>query len=95
MSDRYWKVIVRYGHLGIGREISVARYLRTGSQENIMDACTIVEHMPGVKARAVQLIFEIDNRTYCEGKLAEGENCFLKKLMSFRQKKAHKKHRAA
>ena len=51
--------------------------------------------MPGVKARAVQLIFEIDNRTYCEGKLAEGENCFLKKLMSFRQKKAQKKHKAA
>ena len=90
MNDRYWKVIVRYGHLGIGREVSVARYLRTGSQENILDAYTIVEHMPGVKERAVQLIFEIDIKAYCEGKLSESENCFLEKLMNFRQKKSHK-----
>lgn len=95
MSDRYWKVIVRYGHLGIGREVSVARYLRTGPQENILDAYTIVEHMPGVKTRAVQLIFEIDNEAYWEGKQTEGENSFLKILMNYRQKKSHKKHKAA
>ena len=80
MNERYWKAIVRYGHLGNGREVSVARYICTEPNENILDAFTILENMPGTKNRAVHQIFEINTDTYLYGKDNEKENFYLKSL---------------
>ena len=85
MSKRFWKVIVRYGHVGRGKEVSVARYICTQGNENITDASRIVENMPGVKVRGVGCIFEVSRDSYLNGKAAEPNNLYLQKLMSHRK----------
>ena len=91
MSARFWKAVVRYGHLGIGKEISVARSICTKSDENIVDAYGIVENMPGVKASGVHCISEIDRSVYLNGKISEASNYYLCKLKSHNQRAAIKK----
>lgn len=91
VSERYWKVIVRYGHLGIGREVSVARFICTKLEENIMDAYKIVEQMPGVKNKGIQYISEISGETFLIGKFAEREDFFLKCLKTYKPEKNREK----
>lgn len=93
MNERYWQAIVRYGHLGKGREVSVARFIITKSNENILDAFIILESMSGTKTRAVQHIFEINSETYLRGKSSEKENFYFKNLMTY--KKTREKSPAA
>lgn len=51
--DKYWKVVVRYGHVGKRNEVSVARYLRTEEHCSVIDVMILVSEMPGVKANGV------------------------------------------
>ena len=95
MSNRYWKAIVRYGHLGVGREVSVARYICTESSKNIIDAYAILNQMPGSKSRAVQEIIEITFEIYCSGKHDEAECFYLQSLMNWRRSRIHKRYAAA
>ena len=94
MNERYWKAIVRYGHLGRNREVSVARYIATQPNENILDAFNILENMPGTKSRAVLQLFEINHATYLHGKVNEKSNFYLQSIMSC-NKGAHETHPAA
>lgn len=94
MNERYWKAIVRYGHLGKNREVSVARYITTQPNENILDAFIILENMPGTKSRAVLQLFEINQETYLYGKENEKDNFYLRRLMTHKNS-AHEKYPAA
>jgi hypothetical protein len=80
---RYWKVTVRYGHVGKRKEVSIARYIETKFNENILDVVDLVSEMPGVKSRGVQSVHPIGPIEYEVGKLLEKDNFYLQKLMTF------------
>lgn len=80
MEWTYWKVVMRYGHVGQRREISVARYLVVPSSFTLIDVMGIAEEMPGTKNRATLSIKKIELEEYLEGKRLEKENFFLQRL---------------
>lgn len=87
MGCRYWKAVCKYGHVGFGKEVSVARYLKTKDSFSIVDARNIAMQMPGVKANGVLTIAPIDEITYLLGKQTEKSNFYILAL------KNHKHHR--
>lgn len=80
MEFQYWKVIIRYGHVGLGNEISVARHLLFESIMNISDIISFVERMPGTKKNPVVSIKKISSEDYLKGTRNEKENFYLKNL---------------
>ena len=74
MESMYWRVVIRYGHVGRMKEISVPRFIRTTESTTICEVYKIAAEMPGVKNRGVILIEKIDCDRYESGKLSEKEN---------------------
>lgn len=85
MEWSYWKAVVRYGHVGKGKEISVARYLVMPDNSTTVDVMAVITEMPGTKKRSVGSIRKIDHLEYLEGLRAEKENFFLHRLFDGRQ----------
>jgi len=85
MEWSYWKAVVRYGHVGKGKEISVARYLVMPGGSTTVDVMAVITEMPGTKKRSVGSIRKIDRLEYLEGLRAEKENFFLQRLFDGRQ----------
>lgn len=86
MEFTYWKVVIRYGHVGKRNEISVARHLVTAINTTTIDVMNLVETMPGTKNRALVSIKEIALYEYLQGVREEKENFYLQRL--FGNKKA-------
>ncbi|TCI75905.1 hypothetical protein EVJ20_13090 [Exiguobacterium sp. SH0S1] len=76
----YWRAVIRYGHVGKRKEISVARYLVMPEDSTMVDAMTLIDEMPGTKNRAVVSLRKIDALEYLEGRRSEKENFFLQRL---------------
>ena len=87
MTYKYWRVVCRYGHVGRGKEISVARYLADSENRTCLDISRIANGMPGVKHNGVAKLEQIDRKAYLIGKTEENENFYLQKL------RTHKKSR--
>lgn len=81
----YWRAVVRYGHVGKGKEISVARYLVTPGDLKMVDVMNVVNEIPGTKQRAVTSIRKNEYTEYLEGVRAEKENFFLQGLFASRE----------
>ncbi len=86
MNWKYFKVILRYGHVGRRREVSVARYLQMDESHNSVSVMDYVSEMPGVKGKGVALVTIISKDEYDRGKSAEDENFYLRNLMTFNPK---------
>ena len=86
LKKSYWKVVLRYGHVGHGNEVCVARYLAFDEGSTLLDVYNSAKNMPGVKsARGVNSAKKVDYREYCAGKETEESNFYLQKLMAFNQ----------
>ena len=83
-NQSYWKVILRYGHVGHRNSVEVARYLAFNEGITLPDVCSFASQMPGVKnSRPISYAKKVDYSEYLIGKEAEVSNLFLQKLMSF------------
>lgn len=83
-NQSYWKVILRYGHIGQRNSVEVARYLAFDEEITLPDVCFFASQMPDVKnTRPISYARKIDHSEYFLGKEGEASNLFLKKLMSF------------
>jgi hypothetical protein len=51
MAWKYWKVVLRYGHVRKKNEVSVARFLVTEASYNPIIVMDLASTMPGVKNR--------------------------------------------
>ena len=83
MRWKYWKVVLRYGHVGKRNEISVARYLVTEEDHTPIVVMDQAADMPGVKHNGVISVKEIKQDEFMEGKRLEQENFFLQKMKAF------------
>jgi hypothetical protein len=79
---KYWKLVLRYGHVGLRNEVSVARFIETDLSVSILSVWSLASNMPGVKNKGVLSIKQIDYKEYICGKNEEAENLFLQKLMT-------------
>ncbi|WP_142828594.1 hypothetical protein [Planococcus soli] len=86
MEWNYWKVVLRYGHVGHRREVRVARHIAAPSHFSSVDVMDLIKEMPGTKRRAMLSIVKIEMEEYLEGMRLEKENFFLQQL--FDQRKA-------
>lgn len=83
-NQNYWKVVLRYSHLGQRNEVFVARYLAFNEEVSLLDVCESAKEMPGVKhSKLVSSAKKIDYSEYELGKESEKENFYLQKLMTF------------
>lgn len=80
MEMKYWKVIVRYGHVGKGNEISIARHLVVPREVSLVEVMDLVSQMPGTKVNPVVSAREISLEEYLEGHRREKEDFYLKNL---------------
>mgnify|MGYP001268906088 CR=1 FL=1 len=80
MELTYWKVVLRYGHVGHRNEVVVARYIVTPDTYTIVDVNNFVQTMPGVKNRSVISIQPIDETTFLYEKSREMENFYMQNL---------------
>ncbi|MEQ6390818.1 hypothetical protein RZN22_16110 [Bacillaceae bacterium S4-13-58] len=80
---KYWKVVLRYGHVGRRNEVSVARFLVTEACYNPIMVMDLAGEMPGVKNNGVLQVEEISLKEYLVGKRQEVENMYLKKLREY------------
>lgn len=84
LEQSYWKVVLRYGHVGKRKEVYVARYLAFNKDVSLLDVCECAKEMPGVKhSKLVSFAKKVDYSEYLVGKELEKENFYLQKLMSF------------
>ena len=90
MNNTYWKVKIRYGHVGQGKEVCVNRYLEMKESSSVQDVIRLIKTMPGVKksTKAYKSIFKITHNQYIEGKKEEKENLYLQKLWAYHKKTA-------
>ncbi|MFF2480102.1 hypothetical protein [Paenibacillus sp. NPDC058071] len=86
MAYKYWRAVLRYGHVKKGKEVSVARYIQSEPEFGIVDVMNLVQNMPGVKNRGALRIERIDEAAFERGKLEEQDNFYLLKLMTYRPK---------
>jgi len=84
MKWKYWKVVLRYGHVGKRNDVSVARFLVTEASFNPIMVMDLASEMPGVKSKGVISIKEVTQEDYIVGKREEIENLFLQKLKTFK-----------
>ncbi len=89
MGEKYWKVVCGYGHVGRRNEVSVARYLETGKDANLLDVYELASRMPGVKHRGVRTAQQITKEAYIEGKTKEKNDFYLQKLMTFQEENSN------
>lgn len=82
MSVRYWKVVLRYGHVGHRNEVSIARYLVFPLGATIQNVIAAVKKMPGTKNNGIDSIQEISYEEYVIGKRNEQENFYLQNLFN-------------
>lgn len=83
-NQSYWKVVLRYGHVGQRNEIFVARYLTFNEEVSLLEVCESAKKMPGVKhSKLVSFAKKIDYPEYEVGKESEKENFYLQKLMTY------------
>ncbi|MEE1130136.1 MAG: hypothetical protein UHX00_00755 [Caryophanon sp.] len=87
-QQKFWKVILRYGHVGQFNEISVARYLAFPSHFSIMDVCDHAKTMPGVKDKGVVGAKQITFAEFKEGRREESYDFYLQKLKTFNPRTA-------
>lgn len=87
MGWKYWKVVLRYGHVGKRNEISVARYLVTQSFYTPILVMDQAANMPGVKHNGVTSIKEITRNEFIAGKRLEQENFYLQKMKALHDEK--------
>ncbi|MCI3027521.1 hypothetical protein LMF32_00020 [Desemzia sp. C1] len=86
LEQSYWKVVLRYGHVGQRKEVYVARYLAFNEEVSLLDVCECAKEMPGVKhSKLVSFAKKIDYTEYLTGKESEKENFYLQKLKTFNQ----------
>lgn len=84
LKQSYWKVVLRYGHVGHRNEVCVARYLAFEEEVTLLDVYDSAKNMPGVKgSKGVNLVKKVDYTDYCAGKKIEESNFYLQQLMSF------------
>ena len=83
---KYWKVVLRYGHVGFRKEISVERYLATQDSVTIVDVREVASNMPGVKSYGVHSIEGVTYEKYDQGKQRETCNFFLQRLFKCKKK---------
>lgn len=83
MKWKYWKVVLRYGHVGKSNEVSVARFLVTEASYNPIAVMDLTSEMPGVKNNGLLSLKEINQEEYLTGKRLEVENIYLQNLKSF------------
>lgn len=83
MEWSYWKVILKYGHVGQRKEVSVARYLTMPIKSMLIDVMVEAQRMPGVKARGILSARRITVEEYLVGHREEAENLYLQKLKAF------------
>lgn len=90
MKSKYWKVQLRYGHVGRGKSIEVNRYLVMSNKSSSTEIIRLAKTMPGVKKgiRAVLKLEPINKNEYYQGKKREKENFYLQKLNSYHQSPA-------
>lgn len=81
---KYWKVVLRYGHVGKRNEVSVARFLVTEASYNPIMVMELCSEMPGVKNNGVSEIKQITQHEYILGKRKEVEDLFLQKLKTYK-----------
>jgi hypothetical protein len=81
---KYWKVVLRYGHVGRRNEVSVARFLVTEACYNTIMVMDIAREMPGVKNNGIQQVEEVSLNEYLLGKRQEVENMYLKNLREYK-----------
>lgn len=81
MKRKYWRVVCRYGHVGIGKEVSVARHIETSFEANCIDVYKLAATMPGVKSRGVMSVEPITLAAYSTGKESERSNFYLERLL--------------
>lgn len=83
LEQSYWKVVLRYGHVGQRNEVFVARYLAFNEEVSLLDVCEIAKEMPGVKhSKLVSFAKKISYSEYVVGKELEKENFYLQRLMT-------------
>ena len=85
MEWSYWKVIMKYGHVGLRKEVSVARQFIKPVGDTLLDVMADAQHMPGVKAKGIVSARRITQEDYLIGNRAEAENFYLQKLKTFSQ----------
>ena len=81
MKPRDWKVVCRYGHVGIGKEVSLARFLQTRNGETCIDVFLLAQRMPAVKHRGVHSVQRITEFEYFQGLNAERKHPYLVRLL--------------
>ncbi|AQQ52346.1 hypothetical protein [Planococcus lenghuensis] len=84
MEWSYWKIVCKYGHVGIRKEVSVARHLQLPAHCTLLDACKVAGEMPGVKNNGVFSGRQISLEEFLQGHREEAENLYLQKLKSHR-----------
>jgi len=87
LKQKHWKVVLRYGHVGKGKCLTVPRYLETKPHKSIIEVRDIANKMPGVKNYGVLEIKQISKKEYKAGKEKNKNNFYLQKLFT------HKKQR--
>lgn len=86
MEASYWKVIMKYGHVGFRKEVSIARHLVMPNDYTLLDVLALAKQMPGVKAKGILSARRITVEEYLIGHRKEAENFYLQKMKTFRQK---------
>lgn len=88
MKRKYWRVVCRYGHVGLGKEISVARFIETSAKETCMDVFHLASLMPGVKSKGVLSVEPVTPGRFISGKKSEQDNRYLQRLFQHKKKSA-------
>lgn len=81
---KYWKAIIRYGHVGYGNEVSVARYLKFDIDTTVYDVIKEINQMPGTKNNCIQSVYKITPQEYQVGKQTEKDNFYLQDLFNLK-----------
>jgi len=76
----YWRVVLRYGHVGHGNSIAVARHIVMPSDVTIIEVNHFVQTMPGVKSNGVLSLEQIDEATFLKEKEVEDDNFYIQNL---------------
>ena len=69
--------VLRYGHVGVGNEVSVGRYFQFPETISLIDVYNELHNLPGTKIRAVLSLKQISEEEYSAGKEKEGENFYM------------------
>ena len=88
MKHTYWKVVCRYGHVGRGREVSVARYLECDVTTTCFGVYVLAKDMPGVKNNGVHEVRRITRDEWLIGKEQEAQDYYLKRLKTHKLRSA-------